>query len=88
MLHTINIYNLDWDWRSYDINYPNYLNYELRRPIFLKEILDFVSKIKEIMGLDYVRGDFYETSDKLYLGKLTFHPGGGVEPFDSYERDV
>ena len=30
----------------------------------------------------------YVNNNLIYLGEITFHPGGGVEPFDSYESDL
>jgi hypothetical protein len=85
--HKRNIYNLKWDLQSFDINYSKCLN-ELPRPIFFDKMIEFSIKINETLGLSYLRVDFYETTDKLYLGEVTFHPGGGVEPFDSYESDL
>ncbi|RUO26270.1 glycosyl transferase [Aliidiomarina minuta] len=35
----------------------------------------------------FVRVDFYEIGDKLYVGELTFSPGGGFEPFSPAEWD-
>ena len=31
-------------------------------------------------NLNFIRVDLYQTSNKIYFGELTFHPGGGFEP--------
>ena len=35
----------------------------------------------------FVRIDFYETDDRLYVGEMTFYSGGGILPFDPPEWD-
>lgn len=85
--HKRNIYNLNWDLQQFDINYPKCVS-NVSKPIFLNRMIEISIKINENIGFDYLRIDFYETKEKLYLGELTFHPGGGVEPFDSYKSDL
>jgi len=85
--HKRNIYNLNWDLQPFDINYSKCLSV-VSQPIFFKEMTDISIKIGKKIGFNYLRIDFYETTEKLYLGEVTFHPGGGVEPFDSYESDL
>lgn len=35
----------------------------------------------------FVRVDFYEVGDKIYLGEMTFYSGGGLLPFEPVEWD-
>jgi len=84
--HKRNIYDLQWELKSFDINYPKSSDI-IPRPIYFETMIDFSVMINKIVGHNYLRIDFYETVDKVYLGEITFHPGGGVEPFDSYESD-
>lgn len=35
----------------------------------------------------FTRVDFYEIGDRIYLGEMTFYPGGGILPFDPVEWD-
>lgn len=85
--HKRNIYDLNWDLQQFDINYPKCMS-NVSNPIFLNRMIDISIKINQNIGFDYLRIDFYETNEKLYLGEVTFHPGGGVEPFDSYKSDL
>jgi hypothetical protein len=85
--HKRNIYDLNWDLQQFDIIYPKYLG-NVPVPVFLNKMIDISSKINEIVGFNYLRIDFYETTDKIYLGEVTFHTEGGVGPFDSYESDL
>lgn len=36
----------------------------------------------------FVRVDFYEIGDEIFLGEMTFYPAGGLKPFYPYEWDV
>jgi hypothetical protein len=85
--HKRNIYNIDWELQNFEINYRKVFK-DIRPPKFLLEMKLSAKKISEHVGLEYLRVDFYETDDRFYLGEITFHPGGGVEPFDSYESDL
>ena len=35
----------------------------------------------------FVRVDFYELNDKLYIGEMTFYPGGGYGKYEPLEWD-
>lgn len=55
------------------------------RKQYLKQNL---SKTK-ILSRDFpfVRVDFFEVNEKLYIGEMTFYPGNGMEPFNPCEWD-
>jgi hypothetical protein len=38
-------------------------------------------------GFPFLRVDFYEINNRMYVGELTFHPGGGVETFNPKSWD-
>ena len=86
--HKRNIYDIHWNLQSFDINYPKSVIL-IEKPINLKEMIYLAEQISApyIFG-SYVRVDFYVNNNLIYLGEITFHPGGGVEPFDSYESDL
>jgi hypothetical protein len=85
--HKRNFYNIDWELQNFEINYRKVLK-DIEPPKFLHEMILSAKQISEQIGLMYLRVDFYETDDDFYLGEITFHPGGGVEPFDSYTSDL
>lgn len=58
----------------------------LPKPEQLDLMVELASKVSE--GLDFVRVDFFDTGDQLYIGELTLYPGGGFEAFDPPEYDL
>jgi len=86
--HKRNIYDAHWNLQPFEINYPK-SDILIEKPKNLPEIINLAEKISspDIFG-SYMRVDFYVNNNLIYLGEITFHPGGGVEPFDSYESDL
>jgi len=86
--HKRNIYDAHWNLQTFDINYPK-SDILIEKPKNLQEMINLAEKISApyIFG-SFVRVDFYVNNNLIYLGEITFHPGGGVEPFDSYESDL
>lgn len=48
----------------------------------IKEMIDIAERLAK--PFPFVRVDFYDVDGKLYLGELTFYPGGG---YNSYSRE-
>jgi len=51
----------------------------LVKPKNFDRMLDYAKKLSQ--DFLYVRVDFYYESDEIFLGELTFHPGGGLSRF-------
>ena len=78
----------DNNWSHLDMKRPGVPNsYEdQRKPInFLKmiEIAELLSK-----GIPFLRVDFYEINDQLFIGELTLYPASGFEGFEPQELDT
>ena len=86
--HKRNIYNLNWELENLEINYPK-CDHHIDKPNCLKSMVETAEMISchPLMNI-YVRIDFYVHNDDIYLGEVTFHSGGGIEPFDSYGSDL
>lgn len=58
------------------------------RPKHFDQMAHFARKLGE--GMPFVRVDFYESSNKLYFGEMTYYPKGGFECFDpaSWDEDM
>ncbi|QLF68413.1 polysaccharide biosynthesis protein [Peteryoungia desertarenae] len=69
----------------YDPDYYPHCPHELPRPLLLDKMVELASEVGK--GIDFVRVDFFDTGDQLYIGELTFYPGGGYEAFDPPEYD-
>jgi hypothetical protein len=86
--HTRNIYDREWNLQEFEINYKKSCEF-LPKPVKLDEMIALAEIIAKLPNFgEYIRIDLYENKSNIYLGELTFHPGGGVEPFDSFESDL
>jgi len=76
----------DSDFNQLPFTYGNRGTVEnLQKPQFFDEMI----RCAEILSkpFPFVRVDFYETGDKIYVGEMTFYSGGGILPFDPQEWD-
>jgi len=57
---------------------------------YLPEEIDTMIELAEKLsdGIPFVRVDFYLVDGKVYVGELTFTPGGGSDPFYPLEKDL
>lgn len=55
------------------------------RPRHLEQMVEFAKRLGE--GMPFVRVDFYESSNRLYFGEMTFYPNSGFERFDPADWD-
>ena len=80
--HTIlhNYYNLDW--KLTDIETKKFYRipeFKIKKPKFLNLMLDYSKKLSA--KFVFVRIDFYEISNKLYLSEMTFTPSNSLMKF-------
>lgn len=79
----------DLDWRVMDVTYGNHVtNANVARPYHMDEMVQIAKKLSQ--EFPFVRVDFFDTENKLYLAELTFYPGGGVTPYypESFNRKM
>lgn len=83
---SLNFYDLDWNLLPFTRKYPN-STYKVDPPKNFKKMIEIANKLAE--PFPFVRVDFYESADgkKIYVGELTFYPGGGYECFEPLEWD-
>ena len=76
---TISFYNLDW--QKLDVQYGKYpIGTEtFDKPKHFDEMIPIARKLSA--GYPFVRIDFYDTDEQLYLGEMTFNPGGGMTKY-------
>jgi len=83
--HRLDIYNLDWEKQALSfIGYPN-SNASIDRPKHLSQMIEMSRRMSG--QFPFVRVDFYEVGDRIYIGELTFYPGGGFFLFNPKEWD-
>ncbi len=83
--HKRDFYDTQWNRLPIKLSYENSPS-SLPCPPHLREMLTFAQMLGE--GIDFVRIDFYDTSEKAYLGEITTTPGNGSEHFQPpiYDR--
>jgi hypothetical protein len=81
--------NYTTDWQKLPFYDPDYLGLypgEVPRPARLEEMIRIAETIAH--DIDFVRVDLYASADWVYVGELTFYPGGGFEAFEPAEYDL
>jgi len=76
----------DVEWNMLDVGYGKHIkNHPIPIPNHFEEMKD----IARILSKDFpfVRVDFFDTEDKLFLAELTFNPGGGFTPYHPIDFD-
>lgn len=70
----------DTEWNKHDINfYMKGDNRLLKRPSCLDTMISCSQKLAE--DFKFLRVDWYVLNEKIFIGELTFHPGGAMIPF-------
>ena len=84
-----NYYDLNWTITDIELGRRNYKrepNAKIERPKNLELLIKYAEKLsKEFV---FVRVDFYEINNKLYLGELTFSPSNNIMPFKNQEQRI
>jgi len=77
----------DLNWKNLDVKYDKHKN--INRPIPKPQCFDEMLRIAKILSKDFpfVRVDFYEVKEKVYVGELTFTPGGGFGKYKPFSWD-
>ena len=77
-LYPISFYDLNWN--KLDVTYGQHPQAEYVAP---PKHLDKMIEYARILSQDFpfVRVDFFDTEEHLYLAELTFNPGGGFTPY-------
>lgn len=82
----ITFYNLKWE--KLNVQYGNHEVTDIPVPSHFNEMLE----IAEILsaGFPFLRVDFFDTEKKLYVGELTFGPGGGWTKYkpESFNKEL
>lgn len=63
------------NWEKLDVRSGQHRTDDIPRPAHLEEMIAYAKKLAK--PFPFVRVDFFDTPDKLYLAELTFYPGGG-----------
>ena len=83
--HKLNVYDLDWNFVDFYMTSHNDANVKIPKPNNLDEIVELSKKLAK--NETFVRIDFYSIGDQIYVGELTFYPGGGCIDFHPDQYD-
>lgn len=73
--HKRNIYDVNWNFQNYHVNYPQIVPAP-EKPKTFDEMVRCATILCE--NFAFVRVDFYSVNDHVYFGEMTFTPQGGV----------
>lgn len=69
----------DMDWNYIDVQYADYKSVKIEKPQRFEEMLEVAKKLSA--GFPFVRVDFFNIGEEIYLSELTFDSGDGHRKF-------
>lgn len=81
--HRSTTYNTLWKEQGFSVGYPPQFN--IPQPPHFKKMLELAKILAK--PFPFVRVDFYDTKENLYIGEITFHPNSGFGIFNPTEWD-
>lgn len=69
----------DMDWNFIDVKYADYKSVKIEKPQRFEEMLEIAKKLSA--GFPFVRVDFFNIGEDIYLSELTFDSGDGHRKF-------
>lgn len=70
------------EWNLYNAKHHN----DYKRPVNFSQMVDYARLLSK--RFKFVRVDFYEINNKVYLGELTFTPGACVFKYHNPEDNI
>ncbi len=70
----------DLDWNKMDVQYGHHAVGDMPKPKHLDEMIEISKKLSR--GFPFIRVDFFDTEEKLYVAELTLYPGGGYTKYE------
>lgn len=80
----VTFFDRDWKRLPFERHYPCDAN-EIQRPRGYQTMISLAEKISK--NIAFLRVDFYEVNNEIYVGELTFYPGNGFEEFTPPDWD-
>lgn len=86
--HHRNFYDIEWNYVPFTTLYPTNPDCQISKPECLTGLIESAELLtKEAGNPPFLRVDFYIIEKEIYFGEITFHHGGGMEPFYPSEYD-
>ncbi len=81
----VTFFDTEWNILPFERHYPK-SDKPIKQPVNYKKMISLAEKLSE--GIPFVRVDFYEVTNMIYFGEMTFFPGSGMEEFTPEEWDI
>ena len=82
---TFDFFDRDFNYMPFTYGHTRHANPLPPKPRNYDKMVELAEKLAK--PFPFVRVDFYEVGDKIYLGEMTFYSGGGLLPFEPVEWD-
>ena len=76
----------DMDWNQLDVQYGDHIVEKAQCPKHFSQMKKYASILSK--DFPFVRVDFFDTEDELYLAEMTLYPGGGHTPYHPESFDL
>lgn len=78
----------DLKWNKLPVQYGKHKNGDAIKPKHFEQMIELAKVLSK--GFPFVRVDFFDTNDHLYVAELTFTPGGGCTPYypESFNKQL
>lgn len=78
----------DLNWKKLDVKYGNHIVGDAPCPKHFEDMVKIAKKLS--VGFPFIRVDFFDTDENLYVAELTFNPGGGVTKYhpESFNKEL
>lgn len=80
----VTFFDLNWNKMPFERHYPS-SQMNIPKPQNFAKMITMAEKLSA--DIPFVRIDFYEINGHIYVGEITFYPGGGMEEFSPQEWD-
>ena len=84
--HLRRIYDMEWNYIPMRCKWPDGGSLLSKKPVNFEKMKQFAAVLSQ--GFAFVRVDFFEVEDKLYMGEMTFTPMSGRGTFDPVSWDM
>lgn len=84
--HRREIYDMNWNKLPIKCKWPSADGLLDEKPVKFDEMKKIAKKLSE--SFYFVRVDFYEVNNKLYMGEMTFIPMSGIGSIEPYDYDI
>ena len=78
----------DMNWNKMDVQYGSHIVGDAPCPKHFAQMKEIAARLSA--GFPFIRVDFFDTEEHLFVAEMTFNPGGGVTPYhpESFNRTL